>query len=300
MNNVKQIANEKTKSTEEKNCLEKPSWTKAVQHEDAALKTMMRFFADEVLPFLGIDGKVVGLGTTELVRLEVKKFYEDFTLVMDDGSWKHFEFQSRDDGVTDLKRFRAYEATDSYQNKVDVTTYVLYSGKIKNPVTEYHTGVNTYRVLPVIMQQYDADEQLREMDEKVKTGEELTREDLVPLALCPLMGGKSTIKQRIKMSLKIANEGNIKSTEDKTRIGAVIYAMADKFLNSMDMNDVKEAMRMTKLGQMLVEDGIKEGKMEIAENLLDILDMDTIAKKVGLALEEVKEIASKAETKKIR
>ena len=32
---------------------------KASQHEDAALKTAMHFFAEELLPFWGIEGKVV-------------------------------------------------------------------------------------------------------------------------------------------------------------------------------------------------------------------------------------------------
>ena len=33
-------------------------------------------------------------------------------------------------GIEDLKRFRMYEAMASYQYKVEITTYVLYSGNI--------------------------------------------------------------------------------------------------------------------------------------------------------------------------
>ncbi|MCC8152427.1 MAG: hypothetical protein LIO96_13555, partial [Lachnospiraceae bacterium] len=80
------------------------------QHEDAALKVMMQFFADELLPYLGIPGKVIRATQTETVQLELHKSYEDFNLVMEDGSWKHFEFQSTNGGKKDLKRFRAYEA----------------------------------------------------------------------------------------------------------------------------------------------------------------------------------------------
>lgn len=32
----------------------------ACQEEDAALKTMMQFFAEELLPYFGITGKVAG------------------------------------------------------------------------------------------------------------------------------------------------------------------------------------------------------------------------------------------------
>ena len=84
-----------------------------IQQEDAVLKIAMHFFAEELLPYFHIHGKVVGFAPTELVHMELKKFYEDMNLVMEDGTWKHFEFQSTDGGIHDLKRFRVYEAIAS-------------------------------------------------------------------------------------------------------------------------------------------------------------------------------------------
>ncbi len=42
-----------------------------------------------------------------------------------------------------------------------------------------------------------------------------------------------------------------------------------------------------------LQKGIKEGKLEIAKNLLDILDDKTIAIKTGLSLEKIKELRNK-------
>ena len=64
---------------------------KTWQAEDAALKTTMQFFADELLPYFHIEGKVIGFGPTELVRLELQKLFQDFNLIMEDGSWKQFD-----------------------------------------------------------------------------------------------------------------------------------------------------------------------------------------------------------------
>lgn len=105
--------------------------TSVTQHEDAALMSAFQYFADELLPYFGITKKAVGLVPTELVYLDVKKIYEDTNFIMEDGSWIHFEFQSKNGGLEDLKRFRVYEAMSSYQHKAAVTTYVLFSGKIK-------------------------------------------------------------------------------------------------------------------------------------------------------------------------
>ena len=74
--------------------------------------------------------------------------------------------------------------------------------------------------------------------------------------------------------------------------------MADKFLDFADMEDVKEAVRMTRLGQLLLEEGIEKGirtgeqetKLNNARNLLDILDEKMIAERIGLPLETVRKL----------
>ena len=246
------------------------------QHEDAALKVMMQFFADEILPFLGIENKVVSAVPTESIYLELKKQHQDFNFVMEDGTWKHFEFQSTDGGIEDLKRFRSYESVASYTHGVEITTYVLYSGQIRNPITEFTEGINTYRVIPVVMQDMNADHLINELKEKTASRKTITKSasDIAPY--------------------------------EKQKIEAVIYTMADKFLDSMSMEEVEAAIKMTRLGQMLYKDGFNDGfnngfddgftkgadknKLENAMNLLNALDVQTIAKCIGLPVETVQKL----------
>lgn len=237
--------------------------TGVAKTEDAALKLMMQFFAEELLPLFGIEGKAEAIVPTELVDIRIANFFEDFNLKMEDGSWKHFEFQSTNEGKKGLKRFRSYEAVAGYQHNVSITTYVLFSGKIKNPMTEFTEGVNTYRVVPIIMQEKDADEFIGNLQKKMENGEEITRSDLVWLTLSPLMGGEMPQKERIKAALQITKEKTEMTIDEQQKIGAVIYAMANKFLESMDMEEIKEGIKMTKLGEMLVADGRAEGRAQI-------------------------------------
>lgn len=272
------------------------------QHEDAALKVMMQFFADEILPFLGIENKVVSAVPTESIYLELKKQYQDFNFVMEDGTWKHFEFQSTDGGIEDLKRFRSYESVASYTHGVEITTYVLYSGQIKNPETEFTEGINTYRIIPIIMQDMNADQLLNELKEKAARKETITKTELVKLSLCPLMNGETSIKNRILAAYEITNEASDIAPYERQKIEAVIYIMADKFLDSMSMEEVEAAIKMTRLGQMLYKDGFDDGfddgfmkgadetKLENAINLLNALDVQTIAECIGLPLETVQKL----------
>lgn len=269
--------------------------------EDASLKLMMQFFADELLPLLGIDGNVVSIAPTEFIHLELKNLLEDFNLIMGDGTWKHFEFQSKNGGIKDLKRFRSYEAVTSYTYDISVTTYVLYSGHIKNPITEYTEGINTYRVIPIIMQEKSADQFFDELQKKRENGKLITRSDLVMLTLCPLMGGEISMKDRIIKAYQYTKEAADIAPEDIQKIEAVIYAMAEKFLKSMEIEEVKEAMLMTRIGEMLIDEGRKQGaqaeQLTIAENLLDILDIHTIAERVGLSVEIVQKIKEEKKSK---
>lgn len=231
------------------------------QHEDGVLKTSMQFFAEELLPFFNVEGKVVSFAPTELIHLDLQKLFQDFNFIMEDGTWKHFEFQSTNEGLAGLKRFRAYEALTSYQYGVIVETYVLFSGNIRNPMIEFTEGCNTYRIKPIIMRQKDADQLLESLEQKQNNKELIKKEDLVPLALCPLMSGKSSHKERISKAFYLMHNAKEIKKEDKDRMEAILYAMADKFLEATELKMLKEEMAMTRLGQMIWEDGVAEGEV---------------------------------------
>ena len=252
----------------------KQKQTGANMIEDSVMKTMVRFFADEMLPYLGIKGKVKMIAPTEEIHMEIKRLYEDMNLIMEDGTWKHFEFQSTNGGITDLKRFRVYEALTSQENKVPVVTYVLFSGKIQNPQYQFTEGINTYRVISIIMQNKNADRIIHKLMKKQARGKPIDRQELVALALTPLMQGKIPMKDRIKNALQIVGREICLKAEETQKIQAVIYALAEKFLKNEEMDEIKGVMNMTRLGQMLVDDGISQGLSQgKAEAIVEFLNL---------------------------
>lgn len=249
----------KKKSASTKQSLASQEATTISQHEDHALKVTAQFFRDEIMPALDIEGEVVGALPTEEIYLELKKGAEDFNYLMSDDSIKHFEFQSTNGGVEDLKRFRVYEAQLSYKHKKPVTTYVLFSGRIKNPMTEFAEGINAYRIHPIIMQDKNADKVIAELQRKVEAQEEITKADLLPLVLCPLMSGEMSHKERVMAAYDITRKVTGVDAEVIRKVEAVIYIMADKFLDSVEMEQLKKEIKMTRLGKMLYDDGMAEG-----------------------------------------
>ena len=129
----------------------------------------------------------------------------------------------------------------------------------------------------------DADKLLAKLEKKQNKRELITKKDLIPLILCPLMSGNSTQKDRINKVYRIIHNTTEIEKTDASKIEAMLYAMADKFLDAIDLEKLKEEMTMTRLGQMIWEDGIEKGKVE------------TLIRQIKIKLEKGKNVAEIAD-----
>ena len=236
-----------------------------LKHEDLIMKKAMDVFAEEGLKFFGINQKVKDSSSTEIVVLEALNLDMDYTFLMEDDSYIHFEFQTTNKGKSDLRRFRVYESVLSLQKDKDVTTYVVYTGNIKNAKDTLETGINKYKVKSIFMSDKNGDLVVEELEKKVKNKEHITKQELIALTFTPIMGGKLTKAEKIIKSIRIVKSSD---NEYKYDIESMLYAFADKFLKGKDLEKVKEEISMTELGRMLIEDGIEKGKTEGKTDLL--------------------------------
>lgn len=60
---------------------------KPIHYEDLIMKRAMDLFAEEGLQFFGINKKVKEIGPTELVVLETKNMFMDYTFLMEDDTF---------------------------------------------------------------------------------------------------------------------------------------------------------------------------------------------------------------------
>ena len=227
--------------------------------EDLALKSAIDYFGDELIHWLGIQEKAVRSAPTEIVELETRHMYEDFLYEMENGNWYHFEFESDSLTVDDMKRFREYEASTARRINAPVITYVICSSKVKKIRSSISEGINTYRVRVIRLKDNDPGKILSQLEQKTSTG--LQREDIIPLLLSPLMAEKPEQKNRIMDGIHILKKAESSfSRREVQKMEAILYAFAVKFLNNEDLTVVKEAIAMTKLGQMIWDDAVKEGE----------------------------------------
>ena len=226
------------------------------KHEDAVMKMGFDYFRDTILKTLGIDYQYEEIGPTELVELTIHSLYMDFTFLTTGGFYIHTEFQTTDKKEADLRRFHAYDAMYSNKTGKQVITYVIYSGGINNVKSELDCGLYTYRVQPIYLKDKNADEVFQKLKQKQDNGEAFTEDDYAALSLTPLMSGKMSRKDMFKEAINLAKP-NIELSAEKAT--AMLYTLADKFLDKAELDEIKEVMRMTRLGQMLMDEGMEKG-----------------------------------------
>ncbi len=229
--------------------------------EDLAFKSAADYFGDEMIHWLGIPEKAVRSAPTEIVELETRHMYQDFLYEMENGLWYHFEFESDSVSVSDMRRFREYEASASRRLGGPVITYVICSDRAKKLRDSITEGINTYRVRLIRLKDDNSDQLFSRLAENGASS--VSREDIIPLLLSPLMGGSLRQKNRILQAIQLlrAAESSF-DPEEIQKMEAILYAFAVKFLKDDDLEAIKEAIAMTKLGQMIWDDAIEKGREE--------------------------------------
>lgn len=64
---------------------------------------------------------------------------------------------------------------------------------------------------------------------------------------------------------------NIELSAEKTT--AMLYTLADKFLDRTELDEIKEVIRMTRLGQMLMDEGIELKETDSIKKLMKNMNL---------------------------
>ncbi len=233
---------------------------KKYPYEDRALKGAAQVLGEALVSLTELGVTIQRMIPTEQVVLHTEEFMEDFNYETDDNKILHLEFESDELTKEDLMRFRGYEAVLSYQHKKDVMTCVLCSSDTKEPLCKIETGMNTYHVKVIRLKDWNAEDLLEEIRGKQEQSQSLQKEELLKLVLLPLMSGTISQKERIRSGFHVLHEERAYQNETELRqMEGVLYALAEKFLDKKELEELKEEVKVTRLGQMLYEDGWNDG-----------------------------------------
>ena len=260
------------------------------QWKDIIQKRVSSLFRDSTLEFYGIDvPKIKELITVSLPVIVVRDSYTDQVFLLEDGTYLHIGFQAITDG--DLIRHLEYDMRLYVlgKGKHKVITIIVYTADVDETPEPLEIGSAVYSPGAVLMQKYDGDAIYAELETKVKAGEQLTDLDMVKMAFLPLM---KTKKPRADITVNTVNLAKTIPDPDKRDVCiAAAFAYGSKMLKGMELKKLKEALQMTELAGMLVEDAVREERIALAKKMLiDGKDVNEIVKYSNLTFEEIEDL----------
>lgn len=285
--------------------------TKITYHaKDVLFKSLSEVYKDQALTSYGLDfPKIVRMLPNEFPQVKVDEKKADSVFLLEDDSVLLLEYESNNRIKENFIKYGEYIIriiNRYYRESREIKTVnmaVIYASDIVEAENKISFGSLSIGVQSVFMKNFDGELALRNIHDKIKSGEELTNEEIIRLILLPLMKSKKKRQEIIEESMDLAK--NIKDGKKQLAVIAGLLTVTDKFIDEEYAKNIREWLRMTKVEkiyeeekqklieekekekQKLLKEKEKEKTLKIAKNLLDVLVPEQIAKKTGLTLDEV-------------
>jgi len=224
-------------------------------------------FRNATLEFYGIKtAPIKELINPELPKLEVSGGAADVVFLLEDGTYLHFAFETGHNSTGAMIKCLSYDSRLFERDGRLIRTVVIYTSEVKNKPNGLKIGSLSYTPDIILMNDYNGNAIFMALEDKIKAGQDLTEIDMLNLALLPLM--RHTIPRRELAANSIRLAQTIPDSTKRNACVAAAFAFASKYLSKADMEKIKGVVRMTDLAVMIVEDAIKDERMEIAKNML--------------------------------
>jgi predicted transposase/invertase (TIGR01784 family) len=263
------------------------------KYEDVLLKCITEFFRDGAAEFFGIHEKLVKPLKTEVIHLKEKRLFADLVFTTEENSMVHFEFQTTNK-KSDLFRFYLTDAYLTYTYQMPIKTIIVYTAGIENAPINLDFDALKYQANAFYMTNFDGDAEFAKIKAKMDSGESLTHEDMITIALLPLTRSRLSKLEIIEESVKLGRDITEEASQSKV-LGA-LGLLAEKFVkDNQKLNEIRRAMRMSKIFGLFVEEGRAEGRtqerIDMARRMAeDGMDVRKISKFTGLTIDQLKEI----------
>ena len=230
----------------------------SIHNKDIISKYTSGLFKNSILEYYGIKStaKVKDLINVEFHVVEVSKASADFLLLMDDDSYKHFEYQTSYNKKV-LTRFARYDSLVYDRDGRKVETFIIYSSDVKKIDETLDIGTLKYEPTNIMMYEFDGNAIYKDLETKLKEKQELTDIDMLNIIFLPLMRNSIPKDELALKSIELS-----KTIEDQSKRETCIVstiAFAGKYLSENEINRIWEVAKMTDvIGRLIQEEVDKE------------------------------------------
>jgi predicted transposase YdaD len=152
----------------------------------------------------------------------------------------------------DLIKFAGYDVRLYERDGRIVNTVIIYTADVKEADTNLNIGSLSYNPNKVMMCDYDGDSIYKEINAKIKNGQELQDIDMLNLIFLPLMKNTTLRDELAVNSIKLAQA--IPDTTKRNACIAAAFAFGSKYLKEDEIDKLLEVLKMTDLFTRFIEE----------------------------------------------
>jgi len=205
--------------------------------------------------------------------------------LLEDNTYLHLAFVTGHDSKQALLKCVGYDTRLYERDGRLVHTVVIYTADVKKKPPALTIGTLTYDPAVILMVDYDGDTIFTELENKIKSGQDLTDIDVLKLVLLPLMNHTMPRHNLATDTIELAKK--ILDPKKKNACIAAAFGFASKYLDDEKINKLREVLEMTEL----VESFMMDEKIEtIKVALKEGLPIASIARITRLDESKIKEL----------
>ncbi|OPW98778.1 transcriptional regulator [Geobacillus sp. LEMMY01] len=280
--------------------------------KDILFKSLSELYQNQALDVYGLHGlpRIKALLPNEFPAVRADEKRSDTLFLLEDASILLPEYESNQRFIDNHLKYLdyAYRILHTYYKQEKqikpIRIVVIYTSDVTSAHEQLHAGDVLISSKAVLLCEYNGDAIFHTIEEKIRHNEPLTAEETMKFILVPLMHSRFDRQTMIEKTIELAKEIHDESTQ--LHVIAGILTATDKFIDEQYAKKVKEWIKMTKVMRLLVEEleqekeaavkeAVKEAEkqkaVEIAKNFLDVLPIHEVAKRTGLTVAEVADLA---------
>jgi len=257
---------------------------------DIIQKYASGLFRNATLEVYGIKAAPIKeLVNPELPTIEVSGGAADMVFLLEDDTYLHLAFVTGHNSKKAMLKCVGYDVRLYERDERLIHTVIIYTADVKEKPNTLNIGTLTYDPNVLLMANYNGNDTFTELENKIKSGQELSDADILRFVLLPLMNHTMPRFELASNTIELAK--TIPDSSKRNACTAAAFAFASKHLNEADreklMGVIEMTDIMTEIGVMIAMDELKA----VAKSMLrDRVTIDFVVRHTGLDESTVREI----------
>ncbi len=251
----------------------------AYQNKDITSKVLAERFQGKTFCVYGLDLPVIiQAGPTNIPVVTARELRLDNLFELADQSVAIVDYESSYKKEDKLKYLNYLTGiANRYRNEKKecpvLRMIVIYTGDVKRSQVsaEYHIGALNMYIEAAFLSELNADQILGILEEKVRTGQLLTDEELMQFMILPL--SYRTKEEKAQKAAEMAELAEqIQEREQQLFVMAGLLVFADKIIDMATANKIREKISMNKVEWLIRQDERRECEEEKQQAIARLLE----------------------------